>query len=102
MFRQSVRTLPIRTCSSILMLAFKGVSLTLVLIICAGVLFKHHFALDRAQLTLKGPSLSGIAIGVNIAALRVVPKEEITLLVALAQRAGRLRREAKLAGITGV
>src|SRR5271154_4381504 len=40
--------------SSIMMLAFEGVSLTLILMVCAGVLFKHHFALDRAQLTLEG------------------------------------------------
>ena len=64
--------------SSILMLAFEGVSLTLVLIVCAGVLFKHHFALDRAQLTLKGASLSGIAIGVNIAIFSLVGFENPT------------------------
>lgn len=64
--------------SSIMMLAFEGVSLTLVLIVCAGVLFKHHFALDRAQLTLKGSSLSGIAIGVNIAIFSLVGFENPT------------------------
>jgi amino acid transporter len=64
--------------SSIVMLAFEGVSLTLVLIVCAGVLFKHHFALDRAQLTLKGSSLSGIAIGVNIAIFSLVGFENPT------------------------
>ena len=64
--------------SSILMLAFEAVSLTLVLVICAGVLFKHHFTLDRAQLTLKGASLSGIAIGVNIAIFSLVGFENPT------------------------
>jgi len=64
--------------SSIVMLAFEGVSLTLVLIVCAGVLFKHHFALDGAQLTLKGSSVSGIAIGVNIAIFSLVGFENPT------------------------
>jgi amino acid transporter len=64
--------------SSILMLAFEGVSLTLVLIVCAGVLFKHHFVLDRAQLTLKGSSLSGIAMGINIAVFSLVGFENPT------------------------
>ena len=62
------------------MLAFEGVSLTLVLIVCAGVLFKHHFALDGVQLTLKGSSLSGIAIGVNIAIFSLVGFENPTAL----------------------
>jgi amino acid transporter len=64
--------------SSIMMLAFEGVSLTLILIVCAGVLFKHHFALDRAQLTLKGSNLSGIAIGVNVAIFSLVGFENPT------------------------
>jgi amino acid transporter len=64
--------------SSILMLGFEGVSLILVLIICAGVLFKHHFALDKAQLTLEGATLSGIAIGVNIAVFSLVGFENPT------------------------
>jgi amino acid transporter len=64
--------------SSIVMLSFEGVSLTLVLIVCAGVLLKHHFALDTAQLRLKGSTLSGIAIGVNIAIFSLVGFENPT------------------------
>ncbi len=64
--------------SSIVMLAFEGVSLTLVLIVCVGVLFKHRFALDTAQLSLKGSTLSGIAIGVNIAIFSLVGFENPT------------------------
>jgi amino acid transporter len=64
--------------SSLVMLAFEGVSLTLVLIVCAGVLLKHHVALDRAQLTLKGSTLSGIAMGVNIAIFSLVGFENPT------------------------
>jgi amino acid transporter len=64
--------------SSIVMLAFEGVSLSLVLIVCAGVLFKHRFALDTAQLSLKGATLPGIAMGVNIAIFSLVGFENPT------------------------
>ncbi|MGH7907519.1 MAG: APC family permease [Candidatus Binataceae bacterium] len=64
--------------SSVLMLAFEGVSITLILIVCAGVLFKHSFALDTAQITLKGSSVSGIALGVGIAVFSLVGFENPT------------------------
>jgi amino acid transporter len=64
--------------SSIMMLAFEGVSLTLILMVCASVLFKHHFAIDRAQFTLEGSSLSGIALGVNVAIFSLVGFENPT------------------------
>jgi amino acid transporter len=64
--------------SSILMLAFEGLSLSLVMIVCAGVLFRHRFALDTAQLNLKGSTLAGIAMGVNIAIFSLVGFENPT------------------------
>jgi amino acid transporter len=64
--------------SSIVMLAFEGISLTLVLIVCAGVLFRHGFAADTAQLSLKGSRLAGIAMGVNIAIFSLVGFENPT------------------------
>jgi amino acid transporter len=64
--------------SSIVMLAFEGVSLTLVLIVCAGVLLRHRFALDPAQLSLKGSTVAGVAIGVNIAIFSLVGFENPT------------------------
>jgi amino acid transporter len=64
--------------SSIVMLAFEGVSLSLVLIVCARVLFRHRFALDTAQLGLKGATLPGIAMGVNIAIFSLVGFENPT------------------------
>jgi amino acid transporter len=64
--------------SSLVMLAFEGVSLTLVLIICAAVLFKHHFALDKTQLSLHGSTFSGIALGVNVAIFSLVGFENPT------------------------
>jgi amino acid transporter len=64
--------------SSIVMLAFEGVSLTLVLIVCTGVLLHHGFAVDAAQLNLKGSSVAGIAIGVNIAVFSLVGFENPT------------------------
>ncbi len=64
--------------SSIVMLVFEAVSITMILILCAVVLSKHKFALDTAQLTLKGSSLSGIAMGVNIAVFSLVGFENAT------------------------
>ena len=64
--------------SSLVMLAFEGVSLTLVLLVCAGVLLKHHFALDAAQVSLKGASVAGVAMGVNIAIFSLVGFENPT------------------------
>jgi amino acid transporter len=64
--------------SSLVMLAFEGVSLSLVLIVCAGVLFRNRFALDTAQLSLKGSTLAGIAMGVNIAIFSLVGFENPT------------------------
>jgi amino acid transporter len=64
--------------SSVVMLAFESVSLTLVLIVCAGVLFEHQFAVDTAQLSLKGSTLAGIAMGVNIAIFSLVGFENPT------------------------
>ena len=64
--------------SSIVMLVFEALSITMILILCAAVLSKHKFALDTAQLTLKGSSLSGIAMGVNIAVFSLVGFENAT------------------------
>jgi amino acid transporter len=64
--------------SSIVMLVFEALSITMILILCAVVLSKHKFALDTAQLTLKGSSLSGIAMGVNIAVFSLVGFENAT------------------------
>jgi amino acid transporter len=64
--------------SSIVMLLLEALSITMILILCAMVLSKHKFALDTAQLTLKGSSLSGIAMGVNIAVFSLVGFENAT------------------------
>jgi amino acid transporter len=64
--------------SSIVMLLFEALSISMILILCAVVLSKHKFALDTAQLTLKGSSLSGIAMGVNIAVFSLVGFENAT------------------------
>jgi amino acid transporter len=64
--------------SSILMLALEGVSITLILIVCASVLFKHGLAVDPAQIRLQGASLSGIVLGVSIAVFSLAGFENPT------------------------
>jgi amino acid transporter len=64
--------------SSLVMLLLEALSISMILILCAVVLSKHKFALDTAQLTLKGSSLSGIAMGVNIAVFSLVGFENAT------------------------
>lgn len=64
--------------SSIVMLLFEALSITMILILCAVVLSRHKFTLDTAQLSLKGSSLSGIAMGVNIAVFSLVGFENAT------------------------
>lgn len=64
--------------SSIVMLVFEALSISMILILCAVVLSKHKFALDTAQFTLKGASLSGIALGVNVAVFSLVGFENAT------------------------
>ena len=46
--------------------------------LCAVVLSRHKFGLDTAQFTMKGSSLSGIAMGVNIAVFSLVGFENAT------------------------
>jgi amino acid transporter len=58
--------------SSILMLVFETVSVSLTLVLAMAVLHRHNFALDTAQITLKGASFSGVALGVNIALFSMV------------------------------
>ena len=58
--------------SSILMLVFETVSVSLTMVLAMAVLHRHNFALDTAQLTLKGASFSGVALGVNIALFSMV------------------------------
>ncbi|HEV7986911.1 MAG TPA: APC family permease [Candidatus Binataceae bacterium] len=58
--------------SSILMLVFETVSVSLTLVLAMAVLHRHNFAIDTAQVTLKGASFSGVALGVNIALFSMV------------------------------
>jgi amino acid transporter len=64
--------------SSLVMLLLEALSIAMILILCALVLSRHKFALDTAQLHLKGASLSGIAMGVNIAVFSLVGFENAT------------------------
>ena len=58
--------------SSIVMLVFETVSVSLTLVLAMAVLHRHNFAIDTAQVTLKGASFSGVALGVNIALFSMV------------------------------
>ena len=58
--------------SSNLMLLLEGLSVALILLLCAIVLFGHKSAVDMSQIGLQGASFSGIALGVVTAIFSLV------------------------------
>jgi amino acid transporter len=58
--------------SSGLMLVVEGLSVALILLLCAIVLFGHNSAIDPAQIELQGASFSGISLGVVVAIFSLV------------------------------
>jgi len=58
--------------SSILMLLLEGVSVALILMLCAVVLFGQKSMIDPAQIKLQGASFSGISLGVVTAIFSLV------------------------------
>jgi amino acid transporter len=66
--------------SSLLTLALEGVSVTCILALAFVVLFKHGFALDTAQLSLKGVDLHGMGLAVVACIFSLVGFESATAL----------------------
>jgi amino acid transporter len=64
--------------STILMLVLEGISCTLITVLCLIVLGHHGFAIDTAQFTLQGSSLSTIGLGVVVAVFSLVGFESST------------------------
>src|SRR5216684_4845263 len=58
--------------SSGLMLVMEGLSVALILLLCAIVLFGQKSAIDPAQIKLEGGSFSGISLGVVVAIFSLV------------------------------
>ena len=58
--------------STMLMLVLEGVSVALILVLTAIVLFHHGLPVDRDQLTLKGASVSNMGFGVVVAIFSLV------------------------------
>src|SRR5208337_3280676 len=58
--------------SSGLMLVMEGLSVALILLLCAIVLFGQKSAIDPAQIRLEGGSFSGISLGVVVAIFSLV------------------------------
>ena len=58
--------------SALLMLAFEGISMSFILILCMIVLFQHHFALDKAQFTVSTLPWSSVGLGVVVAIFSLV------------------------------
>jgi len=58
--------------STLLMLFLEAISVALILILTAVVLFHHGFPIDRDQLTLKGTSFSNMGFGVVVAIFSLV------------------------------
>jgi amino acid transporter len=58
--------------SSILMLVLEGISVALILLLCAIVLFGHKSMVDTSQIKLQGASFSGISLGVVTAIFSLV------------------------------
>ena len=63
--------------SSILMMILEGLSVALILLLAAVVLF-HHGAIDQAQLSLQGASFSGMSLGVVVCIFSLVGFEAPT------------------------
>ncbi len=58
--------------SSILMLVLEGLSVALILLLCAIVLFGVKSVIDPAQIKLQGASFSGLSLGVVVAIFSLV------------------------------
>jgi amino acid transporter len=58
--------------SAMLMLIFEGISVTLILILCAIVLSQHHFAIDTAQFDVGKLPWSSVGLGVVVAIFSLV------------------------------
>jgi amino acid transporter len=66
--------------SSLVTLAFEGISVTLILALAAVVLFKHGFQVDTTQLQLKGVGLHGMSLAVVACIFSLVGFESATAL----------------------
>jgi amino acid transporter len=66
--------------SSLLTLAFEGLSVTCILCLAAVVLFRHGVTVDTAQLQLKGVSLKGMDFAIVICIFSLVGFESATTL----------------------
>jgi amino acid transporter len=66
--------------SSLVTLAFEGISVTLILALAAVVLFKHGIQIDTAQLKLKGVGLHGMSLAVVACIFSLVGFESATAL----------------------
>src|ERR1700722_1159511 len=66
--------------SSLVTLAFEGISVTLILALAAVVLFKHVFQVDTTHLQLKGVSLHGMSLAVVACIFSLVGFESATAL----------------------
>src|SRR5579863_36949 len=58
--------------SSVLMLVLEGISVALILILCAIVLFGQNSIFDPAQIKVEGASFSGVSLGVVTAIFSLV------------------------------
>ena len=72
--------------SSILMLMLEGISVALILLLCAFVLFGQKSIFDPAQIKLQGASFSGISLGVVVAIFSLVGFECATAFGAEAKQ----------------
>jgi amino acid transporter len=66
--------------SSLITLAFEGISVALILALAAVVLFKHGITVDTAQLKLKGVGLHGMSLAVVACIFSLVGFESATAL----------------------
>jgi amino acid transporter len=71
--------------STITLLVLEGVSVSLILVLIAIVLFHHGSVVDPDQLSLKGANLSGIGLGAVVAIFSLVGFESATALGAEAK-----------------
>ncbi len=58
--------------SALLMLVLEGISMSFILLLCAIVLFQHHFAIDTAQFTVSALPWSSVGLGVVVAIFSLV------------------------------
>ena len=58
--------------SALLMLFFEGISMVLILVLCAIVLTQHHFAVDTAQFDVGKLPWSSVGLGVVVAIFSLV------------------------------